>query len=56
MHRCKRRGSGDDQMLAVKIMKASALSAEDLEALHTEVEVLKKLQHPNVVALLVKGR
>lgn len=39
------------EKVAVKVVTKSALTQEDLDALYVEVDVLRKLNHPNVVRL-----
>ncbi len=37
--------------MAIKIIKKQTLTEEDLEALHTEMDILKQVDHPNIVKL-----
>ncbi|KAF0688392.1 Aste57867_19987 [Aphanomyces stellatus] len=46
--RCKETGN----MFAVKIFKKDALSAQDEKDIHSEVAILGKLAHPNVLNLI----
>lgn len=41
----------DQSKWAIKCIKKSSLSAEDEEALQTEVEILERVAHPNIVQL-----
>jgi serine/threonine protein kinase len=36
---------------AVKIIKKAQLDAEDMEGLQTEVDILRRLNHPNIIHL-----
>ncbi|ETW06233.1 CAMK/CAMK1 protein kinase, variant 1 [Aphanomyces invadans] len=36
---------------AIKCIKKSGLSQEDLDALHEEIDILKKMEHPNIMTL-----
>ncbi|KAF0688083.1 Aste57867_20244 [Aphanomyces stellatus] len=36
---------------AIKCIKKSGLSQEDLDALHEEIDILKKMSHPNIMTL-----
>ncbi|CAK4618412.1 unnamed protein product [Aphanomyces euteiches] len=36
---------------AIKCIKKSGLSQEDLDALHEEIDILKKMDHPNIMSL-----
>ena len=38
-----------DRMLAVKVYDKRAMSDEDIESMNNQVEVLYKLDHPNIV-------
>jgi calcium/calmodulin-dependent protein kinase I len=42
---------GDNSKWAVKIIKKSQLDAEDMEGLQTEVEILRRLNHPHIIHL-----
>jgi calcium-dependent protein kinase len=35
--------------VAIKVISKSKLSEEDIEALHMEVAILQKVDHPNIV-------
>ena len=35
--------------VAIKVISKSKLSEEDIEALHNEVAILQKVDHPNIV-------
>ncbi|CAM9578996.1 unnamed protein product, partial [Phaeothamnion confervicola] len=41
----------DNSKWAVKVIKKTSLTAEDEEALQSEVDILQRLDHPNVVKL-----
>lgn len=38
--------------VAIKIMKKSAITQEDMELIRREIEILKMCQHPNIIRLL----
>lgn len=46
----KHRSTG--KIAAVKLMKKAGMSAEEMQALHLEVDVLKQLKHKNIVQML----
>lgn len=47
---------GDNSKWAVKIIKKAQLDAEDMEGLQTEVDILRRLHHPNIIGLREVGR
>ena len=38
-----------DMKVAIKVISKSKLSEEEIEALHVEVSILQKVDHPNIV-------
>lgn len=48
--RAKNRATGD--RVAVKVLSKRKMSDEEKEAMQTEIEILKQLDHPNIVKLL----
>ena len=48
----KKKGEEGGQKLAVKIIIKTALNNEDKAALETEVAVMEKLKHDNIVELV----
>jgi calcium/calmodulin-dependent protein kinase I len=48
--RAKLRTTGE--RFAVKVLSKRKMSEEDLAALHTEIEILKSVDHPNIVKLI----
>ena len=48
--RAKLRSTGE--RFAVKVLSKRKMSEEDLAALHTEIEILKSVDHPNIVKLV----
>ena len=43
---------GTGKIAAVKLMKKAGMSADEMAALHLEVDVLKQLKHKNIVQML----
>ena len=48
--RCKRRATGE--RFAVKVLSKKKMSDEDKISMQTEIEILKQLDHPNIVKLI----
>ena len=49
VRRAKHRGSGE--YVAVKIVSKKKMNIEDLQALETEIELMKQIDHPNIIKL-----
>lgn len=48
--KAKHRETG--QRYAVKVLSKRKMTEEDLIAMHTEIEILKQVDHPNIVRLI----
>jgi len=48
--RAKLRATGE--RFAVKVLSKKKMSEDDMEALQTEIEILKRVDHPNIIKLI----
>lgn len=48
----KARRAGSLQTVAVKLITKHGKNDKDLRSLRQEIEILRKLQHPNIIAML----
>ena len=50
VYRCNRKS--DSSSFACKIISVSDISSTDLIAVHSEIAILREMQHPNIVTLM----
>ena len=48
--RAKLRATGE--RFAVKVLSKKKMSEDDMEALQTEIEILRRVDHPNIIKLI----